>query len=83
MLKDVTQELMSDEEDGDDGSLRVKSPEWRSKQLSDILHDLDRRRETDLQKQSKLVVKKRRIAGESPMKRRPSSRVDPSMLEDD
>ncbi len=61
---------MSDEEDMGD-SLKVKTPVWRGAELSALVKDLDRRIDEANAADGRQVLRKKRVVGESPMKRRP------------
>ena len=70
----VTQELMSDEEDMVDGKVKVKTPTWRSAELSALIVELDKR--VQAQRRTKLQpLRRERISTESPNGRQPSKRV--------
>ena len=66
----MSHELMSDEEDIPEG-FKVKSPHWRSNELSKIITAIDQRMETAIGVTKKAPVKKRRLPADSPMKRKP------------
>ena len=74
LWKDVTQEIMSDEEDVGD-SLKVKTPGWRSEQLTTLIQKLDERHNESLRMASRQPLKKLRVDADSPMKRKPSKAV--------
>ena len=78
---DVTQEMMSDEEDIDEG-LRVKTPHWRSDELGALIESLDERHNRRQVDNNRQVLRKRRVATESPMKRKPSKKLKPHLLKD-
>jgi len=78
--RDVNQELMSDEEDHEDG-LKVKTPIWRDRQVSDLVKILDERLKISMVEQGKNVRKKRRVIAISPMKRKPSKKVKTHLIE--
>jgi len=78
--RDVNQELMSDEEDHEDG-LKVKTPMWRGRQVSDLVKILDDRLKNSMAEQGKSVTKKRRVIAISPMKRKPSKKVKKHLIE--
>ena len=74
LWKDVTHELMSDEEDLDD-KLKVKSPTWRTNSLTQLIRKLDERRDAERLSGAKQGIRLKRVAAESPMKRKPSKKV--------
>ncbi len=76
----VTQECMSDEEDVGD-SLKAKSPPWRSQEMNDLISQLDDRTQRQNVSDAKQAVRKRRIIGESPMKRKPSKKLSERILD--
>lgn len=77
----VTPELMSDEEDGDDGKIKVKSPKLqRAPWLNDLIIKLDERFNSTLA--SSTAPRKERVIGMSPMKRLLSNRVKDVCLRD-
>ena len=78
---DVTQQLMSDEEDLNDG-LQVKTPYWRSDQLSERIEKLDEGHLSKKAYQCHQVLRKKRAATESPMKRKPSKKIEGHLLID-
>ena len=43
MWKDITANMMSDEEDSGGNAFKVRAPEWRSEELNKLLKDLDSR----------------------------------------
>ena len=78
---DVTQEMMSDEEDVDDG-LKVKTSHWRSEELGMLIERLDERHSTRQLDNNRQVLRKKRVATESPMKRKPSKKLKTHLLKD-
>ena len=84
LWQDVTQELMSDEEDIPEG-FKVKSPHWRSNELSKIITAIDQRMETAIGVTKKAPAKKRRLPADSPMKRKPKKVKNtlPSIFDED
>ena len=70
----VTQELMSDEEDMGN-SLKVKSPNWRSQELTSLIRQLDARIVERNAMESRQQLRKSRVEAASPMKRKPSKKV--------
>ena len=78
---DVTQEMMSDEEDVNEG-LKVKTPHWRSDELGALIESLDQRHDRRQMDNNRQVLRKRRVAAESPMKRKPSKKLKPHLLKD-
>ena len=81
LWKDVTQELMSDEEDNGD-ALKVKSPHWRCVELSDLIEKLGERHQRRMTEEARQVVRKRRFPAESPMKRKPSKKLKERLVRD-
>lgn len=81
LWKDVTQELMSDEEDNGD-ALKVKSPQWRCVELSNLIAELDDRHKRRMTDEAKQVLRKRRLPAESPMKRKPSKKLKETLVRD-
>ena len=78
----VTQELMSDEEDIEDGAkFKIKSPPWRNLELSQLIVELERRKEEEASKEGRQVLRKRRVLSDSPMKRQPTKKVKTCFLE--
>ena len=72
----VTQELMSDKENVDDTSeLKVKTPEWRTSELTNLVRKLDERKSEKARSNVQTPLRKQRIAADTPMKRKPSGRV--------
>ena len=69
LWKDVTHELMSDEQDLDD-KLKVKSPTWRTNSLTQLIRKLDERRDAERLSGAKQGIRLKRVAAESPMKRK-------------
>ena len=70
LWKDVTQELMSDEEDGTEQfTVKIKSPSWRSEEFSNLIKQLDERRDEENNGGGGMRMK--RITTVSPMKRMP------------
>ena len=65
---------MSDEEDLDD-KLKVKSPTWRTNSLTQLIRELDERRDAERLSGAKQGIRLKRVAAESPMKRKPSKKV--------
>ena len=81
MWKDVTQELMSDEEDNGD-ALKVKSPHWRCLELNRLIEKLDQRHQRRMTEEARQVLRKKRIPTESPMKRKPSKKLKKTLVRD-
>lgn len=81
LWSDVTQEVMSDEEDLD-GGLKIKTPHWRSKELGALIEKLDERHIMRQQDNNRQVLRKRRVATASPMKRKPSKKLKQHLLKD-
>ena len=79
LWQDVSQELMSDEEDEGD-SLKIKSPYWRCQQLDDLIATLDKRIAAKNGEDSRQTLRKRRIVAESAMKRKPSGKLKGKFL---
>ncbi len=67
----VTVEMMSDEEDCEDG-LKVKSPQWRSVEVGQLIAKLDAQYFEVQSENCRQSLSKRRIVSDSPMKRQPS-----------
>lgn len=74
LWSDVTQELMSDEEDNGD-ILKVKTPHWRCEELNQLIKSLDERSRSKVQASGRQALKKGRVEAESPMKRLPSKKL--------
>ena len=71
---------MSDEEDVG-SSLKVKSPPWRSMELTSFIRELDQRICAKEEQEAKQILRKKRVLAESPMKRLPSKKVSSICLE--
>lgn len=75
---DVSDKLMSDEEDGEDGEIIVKTPKWRCEELSILVRRLDSRKE----KEKPGLWLKKRVPG-SPTKRVALPHTDRKYLAED
>ena len=53
---------------------------WRSTRLTNLIRELDERREESLRNKGKSSLRKERVMAESPMKRKPSNRVPLGLL---
>eukprot|EP00112_Aurelia_sp_Birch-Aquarium-sp1_P024844 Seg801.5 transcript_id=Seg801.5/GoldUCD/mRNA.D3Y31 product="hypothetical protein" protein_id=Seg801.5/GoldUCD/D3Y31 len=72
--EDVSQELMSYEEDLG-SSLKVKSPHWRCWELTDLLVVLDEQIKQKNAEEMRQPLRKQRLIAELPMKRQPSKKL--------
>ena len=82
LWSDVTQELMSDEEDNGD-ILKVKTPHWRCGELNQLIKSLDQRSKSKMEASGRQILKKGRVVAESPMKRLPSKRLKQELIRHD
>ncbi len=73
---------MSDEEDCG-AVLKVKSPHWRSNHLTELVKVLDDRHEEKMRSEGKHVLRKRRVMADSPMERKPTKKLKPSVIASD
>lgn len=77
--QNVTQEFMSDEEDHGE-VLKVKSPDWRTNEVSELIKMLDKREMEKDAAEGKVILKRKRVVGQSPNKRRPSNKIKKDMI---
>ena len=82
LWSNVTQEVMSDEEDLGD-SLKIKTPQWRSEEVTRLIRILDERTNAQKIADGKQTLKKTRVLSDSPMKRRPSKKLKTDLIRDD
>ena len=73
---------MSDEEDMGN-ALKVKSPSWRSSDLTELIKQLDERIVERNAMESRQQLRKNRVDGVSPMKRKPSRKIKAIHVDND
>ena len=59
----------------DKSELKVKTPGWRTSELTNLVRKLDERKSEKGRSNAQTPLRKQRIAADSPMKRKPSGRV--------
>ena len=80
MWADITQKLMSDEEDDREG-FKVKSPPSRAPVISVMCKSCDDRAAAELGVRTKAPIKRKRVVSNSPTKRKPKN-IKPELLVD-